>query len=285
MKILLLPKKRNHIPDHKLVRLVRQLMEREAEVYAYTEFMPVLTAAADSITVPEGDFVPDIIMVLGGDGTVIKAARLASETNTPIVGINFGKVGYMTELEIDQTDLIDRVLDGDCRIESRMMIDVAVKRGGKLIHEKYPALNDVVLSNGPVAHLLSFDLWCDGALARSARGDGIIISTPTGSTAYSMSAGGPVIDPCLDCISATYICPYSFGVRSVIFGGGSVLEIKNIECRSRGVYLTIDGRDEIEILPGDEIMLTRSLKKTRFIRVKDDAFLGVLRQKLSEDKQ
>lgn len=285
MNILLLPNRDKKIPPEKQRQLVDHLISRECKLYVHRELADVLSDVIDSVSVVDTSFKADMIFVLGGDGTVIKGARIASDTSTPIVGINFGRIGYMTELEIDQPELIDRIIDGDYRIESRMMIDVQIKRGGEYIPLKYPALNDVVMSNGPVAHLLSFDLYCDGAIARSARGDGIIVSTPTGSTAYSMSAGGPVVDPCLECICATYICPYSFGVRSVIFGSGSVLEIKNINCRSSVVYLTVDGRDEVEILPGDEIILTKSLKKTGFVRVKDDAFLSVMRNKLSEHIQ
>lgn len=283
MKILLYPNSKKNIPAEQVGALVDHLANRACTVLADESFSDMLSPFSDKIAFVHDVYDADAVFVLGGDGTMIKGARAALDKGIPLAGINYGHLGYMTELEIGDTDMIDKIISGECRIESRMMIDVRIKRDGKYIEMKYPALNDAVISNGPVAHLMRFDMYCDGTLARRTRGDGVVISTPTGSTAYSMSAGGPVLDPCLKCICATYVCPHSLGARSVIFGGGSVITIKNISCRSTGVYLTIDGREETELLAGDEVIFSRSLKETKFIRVKNDAFLSVLRQKMSDD--
>lgn len=224
----------------------------------------------------------DLIVVLGGDGTIIEAARATAGLEIPIFGINYGKIGYLADAECCEAALVKRVLSGDSRIEKRMTLDVTVLREGKVIACGYHALNDVVLSNGPLPRLLSFELYCNGSLAQSIRSDGLVIATPTGSTAYSMSAGGPVLDPEMSCIAATPICPHSLHIRPVVFNGDSVLEIKNPKCRTNRIYLSVDGKETAEICEGDIIRIEKSSISVPLVRVKDRGFLNVLFSKLSE---
>ena len=224
----------------------------------------------------------DLIVVLGGDGTIIEAARATSGLEIPIFGINYGKIGYLADAECGEVGLVKRVLNGDSRIEKRMTLDVTVLRSGKVIACGYHALNDVVLSNGPVPHLLNYDLYCNGRLAQTIRSDGMVIATPTGSSAYSMSAGGPVLDPEMSCIVATPICPHSLHIRPVVFNGESVLEIKNARCRNNQIYLSVDGKETAEICEGDTVRIEKSSISVPLVRVKDRGFLNVLFSKLSE---
>ncbi len=224
----------------------------------------------------------DLIVVLGGDGTIIDAARATTGLEIPVFGINYGKIGYLADAESIDESHIENILEGNCRIEHRMTLDVSVIRSGKVVHGVYNALNDVVLSNGPIPHLLSFELYCNGVLSQSIRSDGIILATPTGSSAYSMSAGGPVVDPEMNCIIGTPICPHSLQVRPVVFKGSTVIEILNSKCRTNNIYLTVDGKDTAEILDGDVIRVERSRTSVPLVKVKEQGFLNVLFTKLSD---
>jgi len=224
----------------------------------------------------------DLIVVLGGDGTIIDAARAASGLEIPIFGINYGKVGYLADADNVDDAQIEAVLSGNCKIERRMTLDVTILRSGKVVCGEYNALNDVVLSNGPIPHLLSFELYCNGVLSQSIRSDGIILATPTGSSAYSMSAGGPVVDPEMNCIVGTPICPHSLQVRPVVFKGNTVIEIANARCRTNKIYLTVDGKETAEICDGDVIRIEKSHTAVPLVRVKEQGFLNVLFTKLSD---
>ena len=143
-----------------------------------------------------------------------------------------------------------------------------------------PALNDIVLSNGPVARLLTFDVSCDGTVIEQCRADGMIIATPTGSTAYSMSAGGPILAPALDAVCLTPICPHSLNNRPVILPGDSVIGISGVCAAGNSVYVTVDGHRAERIFPNDRLTLSRSPSKVRLVRLKNDSFLGTLKSKL-----
>lgn len=223
----------------------------------------------------------DVLFVLGGDGSIIEAARCSVGLGIPIVGINCGRLGYLAEIEIGELDLVDQVLAGSGTIEKRIMLDVEILRGDSVIKLGTPALNDVVLTNGPVPRLLSFELYCNGELVENCYADGMIISTPTGSTAYSMSAGGPILDPCLDCFCTTPICPQTMNNRPVIFRGDSILELHNMRSHGSRIYVSEDGRDCLELEKGDVVRIRRSGCHISLIRVKNGGFLSALRRKLS----
>lgn len=223
-----------------------------------------------------------LVIVMGGDGSIIDAARRSASYGIPVVGINYGRLGFLAELEGRETKLLVEILNGNFRIENRMMLDVSIIRAGEKISLPYPCLNDVVLSNGPVSRLSGFDLYCDGAYIARYSADGVIVSTPTGSSAYSMSAGGPLIYQTMECICATPICPHSFTLRPVVFTGESIIEIKNALCRENSMYITVDGREHTEILPGDTVVIRKSNVVTKLVRVKDGGLVSVLHRKLSD---
>ncbi len=226
----------------------------------------------------------ELVAVFGGDGTMIKAAREFAPFKTPVLCINTGHLGYLSELERGETSFIKSVLAGEYTVDSRSMYNVKIIRGDEEISPTRPILNDAVLANGPVPRIISFDFYCDNALAQSYHSDGLIVATPTGSTAYSMSAGGPVADPTLECIIATPICPHSFYQRPVIFNGNSIFEIKSVKCGENNVYLTLDGDETFRILPDDVIRIERSSETASFVRFKKRTFLNVLSQKMSSER-
>lgn len=223
----------------------------------------------------------ELVVVFGGDGTIIKAAREFSPYGTPVLGVNTGTLGYLAELSPDEDTLIEQIISGNYRIEERMMLDVKIESKESTVTPELPAINEVVISNGPISRLIKYDLFCDGIQIQSSRADGIIIATPTGSTAYSMSAGGPVADPALECIITTPICPFALNQRPVIYGANTVLEISSVACRENEVYLTLDGADIFRIKPDDRIIIRRSDIRAKLVRIRNRSFLEILHEKMS----
>ena len=218
----------------------------------------------------------DLYVVLGGDGSIMRVSRTAARHSIPILGINLGRVGYMAELEKDELHLIDSFFSGDYSIEHRMMLSVLTPDG-----VEHTALNDAVLSNGRVSKMVTFSMYNDGRFVSDYNADGIIISTPTGSTAYSMSAGGPVVDPLLECIIATPVCPHSLTSRPLVFSKHSVLELKNETDRDIPMFVTLDGGDNMEIEYGQSIVIRSSALSTRLVRIKNEGFYSTLGKKLN----
>lgn len=282
--VVLIPNTTKQIAPELVSNLVVRMQEAGCTVRAPENGMPVLgrlrgcTLCSTDNELFSG---ADLICVLGGDGSIIDAARRSVGYGIPIVGVNLGHLGYLAEIEINELSLIDQILSGCGAVEDRIMLDVRILRENQNVQIGTPALNDVVLSNGPIPRLLSMELYCDGVLAENCFSDGMILSTPTGSTAYSLSAGGPVLDPCLDCICATPICPQRMNSRPVIFRGESVVEFRRMNCRGNKIYLSLDGQDCFELLENDIVQVRRSQFRTSLIRLKNGGFLGALRRKLS----
>ncbi len=228
----------------------------------------------------------DLMVVLGGDGTILETARRAATRQTPILGINLGRVGYMAELEMSELDLLDQVFleehDTSYTIEHRSMLHVELLSTGGEIRATAYGLNDAVITNGSVARMVELELLENGVPVTTCRSDGIIVATPTGSTAYSMSAGGPVADPRVQCLCVTPICPHSLVTRPMIFPDTAVLEIKNICQREKMLYLTVDGRTNCELFRGETVRVTKSPMETRLVRIKACGFYHRLRLKMTE---
>lgn len=218
----------------------------------------------------------DLYVVLGGDGSIMRASHKAARCGIPILSVNLGRMGYMAELEKDEIHLINAYFSGEYSIEERMMLSVQTPDGAEHI-----ALNDVVLSNGRVSKMISFSLYSNGQHLSRYNADGIIIATPTGSTAYSMAAGGPVVDPSVECIIATPVCAHSLNSRPVIFSGESELMIKNETDRDIPMFITVDGGDNLEIKYGDSVIVKRSSISTKLIRIKDECFYRTLGKKMN----
>lgn len=221
----------------------------------------------------------DILIVLGGDGSILEAARRAVHRATPILGINLGRLGYMAELELSELDQLKRLIAGDYYLEKRSMLRVELYSGNELKSFGY-ALNDAVISNGSVSRIVDLELLENGVPVTTYRADGLIIATPTGSTAYSMSAGGAIVAPNVPCVCVTPICPHSLTARPLIFSEDSVLEVRNTCVREKMLFLTVDGRMNFEFYRNQMIRVTKSKMETNLIRLKPSAFYTKLRQKM-----
>lgn len=221
----------------------------------------------------------DILIVLGGDGSILEAARRAVHRGTPILGINLGRLGYMAELEIEELDMLGKLFQKDYYLEKRAMLRVELYSGNELKSFSY-ALNDAVISNGSVSRIVDLELLENGMPVTTYRSDGLIIATPTGSTAYSMSAGGAIVAPDVPCVCVTPICPHSLTARPLIFDEKSVLEVRNICVREKMLYLTVDGRMNFELYRNQTVRVTKSKMETNLIRLKPSSFYSKLRQKM-----
>ncbi len=225
----------------------------------------------------------ELIIALGGDGTILDCARRASSKGTPVLGINLGHLGYMAELEMSELDLLSRLVGDEFEIEERSMINIEViSPKGNTKMTSY-ALNDAVISNGSVARIIDLELSEDGTPIASYRADGLIVATPTGSTAYSMSAGGAIADPRVKCLCVTPICPHSLASRPIIFPDTAIIEIKNICVREKNLHLTLDGRSNFELYRDDVVRITKSKLSAKLVRIKPRSFYDRLRQKMKNN--
>ena len=232
----------------------------------------------------------DLIIVLGGDGTILEAARRSSARGTPILGINLGRVGYMAELEMSELELLGSLFDrttaegfkpATFEIEKRFMLNVEVLSTAGEVRQTMYGLNDAVITNGSVARIVDMELYEGGNPVTTYRADGLIVATPTGSTAYSMSAGGPVADPRVKCLCVTPICPHSLAARPLIFPDSATLEVRNVCQREKMLYLTVDGRSNCELYRGEAVRITRSPLEINLVRLKSCGFYNRLRMKMS----
>lgn len=235
-------------------------------------------ARADRI--PDGT---DCVIVLGGDGTLIQAARELSAIDMPVLGINIGTLGYLTEIDREQAfPAIDSLIDGAYYVDRRMVLRGTVYRGDEEIYSDY-ALNDIVVNRIGSLRIIHFDIYVNGEFLITYPADGLIVSTPTGSTAYNLSAGGPIVRPQTECMVMTPVCPHMLNKSSVIFGGEDELEVVMSAARA-GVeerVATFDGTDSVELQTGDRIVIRKSGMYADFIRIKKHNFLQILRNKLS----
>ena len=210
---------------------------------------------------------------------MLEAARRAAPLGLPILGINMGRVGYMTELEMDELALVDRLLDGNYRVDERAMLKVEVCSSKGQTRATAYALNDAVIANGSTARIVDLQLSDGEDEINTYRADGLVIATPTGSTAYSLSAGGPIVDPKLSCFCVTPICPHSMVARPLVFPDTAELRVKNICVREKVLHLTLDGRMNFDLFFGDTVVITKSEMTTRLIRLKDEGFYAKIRMK------
>ena len=221
----------------------------------------------------------ELIIALGGDGAMLDAARRAAPAGIPILGINMGRIGYMTEMEMDELELLDRVFDGSYRIDERTMLRAEVlSSSGQSKFSAY-ALNEATITNGSAARIVDLELSDGDELIYTYRADGLLVATPTGSTAYSLSAGGPIVDPKLSCFCVTPICPHSLLARPLVFPDTAKLRIKNICNREKVLHLTVDGRGTFDLYFGDTVQITRAERTVKLLRMKDESFYTKIRMK------
>lgn len=221
----------------------------------------------------------DIVISVGGDGSFINAAKIATDNNKPVLCINAGKLAYLACLERDELQLLSKVVKGEYITEKRMMLSVSILDKTDRIIYHSNCINDAVVSRSGVIRIMKLSVSCNGAPLIDYMADGTIISTPTGSTAYSLSAGGPVIDPCVESILLTPVCAHSVFSRSVVLGGNSELEITHDN--SGEAILSCDGQSAVVIPEGAVVAVKKSEKCASFIKIKNDTFIEILNKKIS----
>ena len=227
----------------------------------------------------------DCMIVLGGDGTVLQAARETKKLHIPIIGVNLGTLGYMTEIEAaNLKESLDRLIAGDYEQESRMMLNGKAYLSDGRTEEGW-ALNDIVITRSGSLQIIQFNIYVNGQFLNDYKADGMIITTPTGSTGYNLSAGGPLVEPRAKLIVLTPICPHSLNQRSIILSPEDVIEIEipqGREGRIQTVEASFDGTHVIPLETGDRIRIVQSEKITEFIQLNQVSFLEVLHKKMSD---
>ena len=221
----------------------------------------------------------DMLICFGGDGTILHAAKDANVHHVPVLGVNLGSVGFMAELEQSELSMLSRLAAGKYTVEARMMLDVAVRREGKVIYSDL-ALNDAAVTKGAVARVVDLEVFGDKVLISSFSADGVVVSTPTGSTAYAMSAGGPIVEPTAENIIVTPICPHALSARSFVLSRGRTVSVKLGKMARKTAYLSVDGGKALRLNSSDTVELRESQSKTRLVRVTGRSFYEILNHKL-----
>ncbi|MGA7343835.1 MAG: NAD(+)/NADH kinase [Terracidiphilus sp.] len=239
------------------------------------------TSAAPSVARAElPAWSPSLVIVLGGDGTLLSVARIFAALGTPILSVNLGSLGFLTEVRL--ADLYS-TLEGwcsDCHtVDERAMLHAALCREGAE-HSSYTALNEIVVSKGDIARMGEFTVELDGKKVARFRADGVIVSTPTGSTAYTLAANGPILTPDVDALVVTPICPHLLTLRPIVVRGDASLTVR-VEGVPEVALLTVDGQQAVELLKGDEVRCRRSTHTVKLVRLSDSSFFEALRSKLS----
>ncbi len=219
-----------------------------------------------------------LILCLGGDGTILAASKLSAAAGIPILGINYGHKGFIAALEPDELDVLDRVLAGDYAVEERMMVEAELLRGGKTIHRALGLNEAVVRSAG--SHPLSLTVSADGVIISAYSGDGVIVATPTGSTAYSMSAGGPIVEPSAENLILTPICAHALNVKAVVLRHDREVCVVPRPSQSFEAVLSVDGDKPFPLQAGDEVRVRRSARSTRLITGGKRSFYQIVYSKL-----
>lgn len=217
----------------------------------------------------------DLVITVGGDGTIIHTAAQACRYDLPLLGVNCGNVGFIAELEKNELDRLDAVFAGEYTLEQRLMLEVSTGNTHCL------CLNDAVITHGTVARITELTLVRGGREVDSYRGDGMIVATPTGSTAYNLSAGGPIVEPSMSCVIVTPICSHSLTARTLVFAADRPPEIV---CHTDGAYLTVDGQTSVPLRRGEKIRFSVSEKCVNLIKLKDREFFDVINSKMSGRK-
>lgn len=223
---------------------------------------------------------PGLVIVLGGDGTLLSVARIFAATGTPILSVNLGYLGFLTEVRLSDLYATIEGWCNDCHtLDARTMLSATVWREGKL-HSEHEALNEVVVSKGDIARMGDFAVELDGKPVARFRADGVIVSTPTGSTAYTLAANGPILTPDVDAMVVTPICPHLLTLRPIVVRGDALLTVRVEGVPNHGL-LTVDGQKALELLPGDEVRCQRSSHTVNLVRLSESGFFEALRSKLS----
>lgn len=267
------PELRNIVPkvlDWLTTHGYKVLMDEETAVYGSNENVMPRQEIAQAR--------PDLALVLGGDGTLLSAARAIAQAGIPILAVNLGSLGFLTEVPLNELfSTLELVKDGDCPVESRSVVECRLYRHGDCVAD-YFALNEVVVNKSAIARLVGFDLYIDDQFVVHYKADGVIVSTPTGSTAYSLAAGGPILVPAVDAFVVTPVSPHSLTQRPLVVNDTSLLRIV-VKSDSEQAFLTIDGQVGMPANHGDEIICRKAEHSVKLLKVRR-TFFDVLRNKL-----
>ncbi len=257
--------------------LLPWLREKGAEVFVDLETARPLNVKGYPRT--EVPLLSEAVVVFGGDGTMLSVARIACEREIPILGVNLGGLGFITEVQrTDVLTALEAILSGQSAVEERLMLAARVHRHGEKISE-YTALNDVVINKGALARIIEMETLIDGMYVSSFRADGLIAATPTGSTAYSLSAGGPILYPTMDCVILTPICPHTLTNRPIVLPDDVRIEV-TLKSPAEDVFLTLDGQVGFSLRQNDVIAIEKSPFKTRLLVPRERNYFQVLTRKL-----
>lgn len=256
----------------------RWLQQRSIEVFPEQSLADAL---GDTQGYPEGAIpgMVNMIIVLGGDGTLISVARNVGDLRTPILGVNLGSLGFLTEVTLAELyQVLAQVVRGQFTVTSRMMLDAVVRRDGTEVG-RHRVLNDVVINKGALARIIDMEAWVDDSYLTTFKADGLIIASPTGSTAYNLAAGGPIVYPALHCLVISPICPHMLTNRPIIVSDKAVIRVE-VKFHDEDVVLTADGQVGMSLKGGDVVELRKSKSSTLLIKSPSKDYFEVLRTKL-----
>lgn len=217
----------------------------------------------------------DMMICLGGDGTILHTSKAATKAGVPVLGINIGTLGFIAELEGSEINLLRKIAEGEFEIERRKMLDISVIREGAVVQREF-CLNDAVITKGAVARVVRLSVMCDNVPAMEFGGDGLIVATPTGSTAYSLSAGGPIVEPDARVILITPICAHDIQSRCIVASDNRVITVRLDRSSKRNAFLSVDGGRAFRLGNGDLVKIRRSNFETKLVRVKDRSFYEIV---------
>ena len=225
------------------------------------------------------EYVPELVIVLGGDGTLLSAARAFACTKIPILSVNLGSLGFLTEIPlVDLYATLENWCKGVADLDVRTMLHISLVREGVSVRE-WDALNDVVVAKGTIARMADYTILVDDQLVATFRADGVIVATPTGSTAYNLAANGPIVMPSVNAMLVTPICPHLLTIRPMVMPDESVITLR-VEGVPNQIVLTIDGQEAVDLMLGDEVRCCRSQASVRLLRLRPNGLFNVLRSKL-----
>ena len=267
--------------DLEVAQAVKLLLSERAEVSIYTINYSYFAedTAADNSPLKEELEEADFIVAIGGDGSIMHTARAAAPYSKPVIGINKGNKGFLAELDINNISLLEDAVDGRYTIEERMMLDVSIMRDGEKVFSNY-AINDAAISG--TSRMVSVSVFADGIKMATYAGDGVIIASPTGSTAYSMSAGGPIVEPTAKNIIVTPICSHALIAKPFVLAADRTITAEATGADGMHAFLSVDGEKGVRLLPGDTVRVDRSYHTTKLMKLTGKSFYETVREKLGE---
>ncbi len=263
-------------------QIIRILLGAGAQLFMPPECRKIFSDSGTAFaeTIEQLFEITDAAITVGGDGTIIHSAKYAARTATPLIGVNVGRLGFAADMETDEIGDLKKLLTGSYAVEERLLLDIEVQNASG--SRRYLAVNDAVVTHGQLSKIVDFTLYLEGEEISKYRADGLLFSTPTGSTAYSLSAGGPILSPQMKCILMTPVCPHSLFSRSVLFGADSVLSVTAKIPKGCSCVLSIDGEQNIDITEADTVIIRKSDLTLRLISIENRNFYRKLNEKLKE---